>query len=350
MTPSNSTLPTNNHHLSTINYHLSIILLLLLTLSSCIREEQFDNTPRGNFEALWKTIDERYCYLDYKQVDWDDVHDRYAPLITDDMSSSGLFEVLGNMLAELKDGHVNLYSTSNMARYWNWYLDYPRNFNESIIEQYLGRDYRIAGGIKYTILEDNIGYAQYEDFSSGVGEGNLDEVLSYFAICDGLIIDVRNNGGGVLTYAERFASRFTNEKVLTGYIMHKTGKGHSDFSEPEPVYVTPSNSIRWQKPVIVLTNRHAYSATNDFVNAMRYFPNVTLVGDKTGGGAGLPFSSELPNGWGVRFSASPHLDADRRHIEFGIDPDIKVDMTSEDEARGVDTIIETARQLIGQQR
>ena len=34
---------------------------------------------------------------------------------------------------------------SNMARYWDWYLDYPRNFNESIIEKYLGRDYRIAG-------------------------------------------------------------------------------------------------------------------------------------------------------------------------------------------------------------
>ena len=62
------------------------------------------------------------------------------------------------MLAELKDGHVNLYSSSNMARYWDWYLDYPRNFNEGIIErQYLGKSYRIAGGLKYKILEDNIG-------------------------------------------------------------------------------------------------------------------------------------------------------------------------------------------------
>ena len=64
-----------------------------------------------------------------------------------------------------------------------------------------------------------------------------------------------------------------------------------------------------KRKVVVLTNRHSYSATNDFVNSMRCFPNVTLVGDKTGGGSGLPFSSELPNGWGVRFSASPHLDA-----------------------------------------
>ena len=251
------------------------------------------------------------------------------------------------MLAELKDGHVNLYSSSNMGRYWDWYLDYPRNFNEGIIErQYLGKNYRIAGGLKYKILEDNIGYIYYESFSNGVGNGNLDEVLSYLAPCSGLIFDVRNNGGGNLTYSERIASRFTNEKVLTGYIQHKTGKGHSDFSDPEPIYLEPSNSIRWQKKVMLLTNRHSYSATNDFVNAMRYFPNVTLVGDKTGGGSGLPFSSELPNGWGVRFSASPHLDAKKQHIEFGIDPDEEVDMAKEDEDKGIDTIIERARELL----
>ena len=263
------------------------------------------------------------------------------------MPNDGLFQVLDSMLAELKDGHVNLYSSSNIARYWDWYLDYPRNFNEGIIERtYLGKTYRIAGGLKYKILDDNIGYIYYESFSSGVGNGNLDEVLSYLAPCNGLIFDVRNNGGGNLTYSTRIAARFTNEKVLTGYIQHKTGKGHSDFSDPEPIYLEPSNSIRWQKKVMLLTNRHSYSATNDFVNAMSYFPNVTLVGDKTGGGSGLPFSSELPNGWGVRFSASPHLNAEKEHIEFGIDPDEEVDMDKEDENNGIDTIIERARELL----
>ena len=322
------------------------ILCFPLILTSCIREEEYVNTPQGNFEALWKIIDEQYCYLDYKQIDWDAIYDKYQPLITQDMSSDGLFEGLGNMLAELKDGHVNLYSASNTARYWDWYLDYPRNYDESLVEQYLGRDYRISGGLKYTILEDNVGYISYTSFSSGVGEGNLDEALSYMAACNGLIIDVRNNGGGNLSYSTRIAARFTNETVLTGYIQHKTGPGHNDFSDPEPIYLEPSINLRWQKPTVVLINRHSYSATNDFVNAMRYLPQVTIVGDQTGGGAGLPFTSELPNGWTVRFSASPHLDADKQHIEFGIEPDVWADMTEEDEARGLDTIIETARRLI----
>lgn len=325
---------------------ICIPLLLLPLFAGCIREEEFDNTPQGNFEALWKIIDEQYCFLDYKQIDWDAIHDQYQPLITPNMSSDGLFEVLGNMLAELKDGHVNLYSASNTARYWDWYLDYPRNYDEALVEQYLGRDYRIASGLKYTILEDNIGYISYTSFSDGIGEGNLDEALSYLAACNGLIIDVRNNGGGNLTYSTRFAARFTNERVLTGYILHKTGPGHSDFSEPEPIYVDPSDGVRWQKKAVVLTNRHSYSATNDFINAMRYMPQVTLLGDKSGGGSGLPFTSELPNGWTVRFSASPHLDADKQQIEFGIDPDVKVDMTEEDKASGLDTLIEAARRLL----
>lgn len=332
---------------SASTWKLIIIPLLLLPLfAGCIREEEFDNTPQDNFEALWKIIDEQYCFLDYKQIDWDAIHDQYQPLITPNMSSDGLFEVLGNMLAELKDGHVNLYSASNTARYWDWYLDYPRNYDEALVEQYLGRDYRIASGLKYTILEDNIGYISYTSFSDGIGEGNLDEALSYLAACNGLIIDVRNNGGGNLTYSTRLAARFTNERVLTGYILHKTGPGHSDFSEPEPIYVDPSDGVRWQKKAVVLTNRHSYSATNDFINAMRYMPQVTLLGDKSGGGSGLPFTSELPNGWTVRFSASPHLDADKQQIEFGIDPDVKVDMTEEDKARGLDTLIEAARRLL----
>ena len=325
---------------------LSLLLSLLLLFASCIREEEYDNSAVGNFEALWTLIDEHYCYLDYKQIDWDAIRGQYRVQVTDDMGSDALFEVLGNMLAELRDGHVNLYSAWNTARYWDWYLDYPRNFSEALIEDYLGRDYRIGGGARYTILKDNIGYVYYPDFSAGIGDGNLDEMLLYLGVCNGLIIDVRGNGGGNLTTSSKLAARFTNERVHVGYLQHKTGPGHSDFSDPEPIYIDPSDGVRWQKPVVVLTNRHSYSATNDFVNSMRCFPQVTLVGDRTGGGGGMPFSSELPNGWGVRFSASPTLDADGQHIEDGIDPDIHVDMTEEDEARGVDTIIETARKAL----
>ena len=325
-------------------------LLLSVLFCGCIREDDYDNSPQGNFDALWTLMDEHYCYFTYKGIDWDAVRDKYRPRIVSGMGNDALFEVLGDMLAELKDGHVNLYSASNTARYWDWYLDYPRNYDEALVERYLGREYRISGGLRYTILEDNVGYVSYESFSDGIGEGNLDEMLDYLSVCNGLIVDVRNNGGGNLTYSSRLAARFTNERVLTGYILHKTGKGHGDFSDPEPICLDPSPRIRWQKEAVVLCNRRSYSATNEFVNAMRSLPRVTTMGDRTGGGAGLPMSSELPNGWSVRYSSSPHLDAEGRHIEFGIEPDVAVALDPDDAARGRDTLIERAREWLKARR
>lgn len=327
-----------------------VSFLSLFLLSSCTKTEEYDNTPTGNFEALWHIIDQKYCFFDYKAeeygLDWDEVYHQYKRKIADGMSNAGLFEVLGDMLDELRDGHVNLYAAHDVARYWDFHEGYAANFSEEIQAYYLGTDYKIASGLRYTILSDNIGYIYVPSFSNSIGEGNLDECLHALALCRGLIVDVRSNGGGSLTYAETLASRFTNKRVLTGYICHKTGTGHSDFSEPQPVYLDSSDRIRWQKPVCVLTNRSSYSATNDFVKIMRTLPLVTIVGDRTGGGSGLPYSSELPNGWSVRFSACPSYDADMQHTEFGIEPDIRVEMTTEDRARGMDTIIETARQLL----
>jgi C-terminal processing protease CtpA/Prc len=327
------------------------LLTASLALTACVTEDTYDNTPEGNFEALWQVIDEHYCFLTYKQqeygLDWDEVHRTYAERITPEMTSKQLFDVLSDMLAELRDGHVNLVSKDRVSQYRAWYDAYPRNFSDSIQSIYLGRDYNYASGLKYTILEDNIGYVYCSSFESGVGDGNLDQILSTLAICNGLIIDVRNNGGGALTTAERLAKRFTNEKVLVGYMSYKTGKGRDDFSTPEAIYMEPATSrVRWQKPAVVLTNRRSYSATNDFVNRMQGLPGVTLIGDRTGGGSGLPFSSELPNGWSVRFSASPIYNAQMEQIEFGIDPDIKVDISSEDYQRGVDTMIERARAVL----
>ncbi len=332
-----------------------VALWVSVLLCACVTEDEFSNTPEGNFEALWQIIDRQYCFLDYKNqeygLDWDEVHDRYAQRISASMNSEQLFDVLAEMLNELRDGHVNLSSALKYSQYREWFDSYPVNFSDSVQRVYLGKDYAISSGLKYQIFEDNIAYIYCASFETGIGEGNLDEILNKVAICDGLILDVRSNSGGNLTTSDKLAARFTNGKVLVGYMSHKTGPGHSDFSTPEAIYLDPSmDRVRWQKQAVVLTNRRAFSATNDFVNKMKTLPKVTIIGDKTGGGSGLPFTSELPNGWSVRFSASPIYDTEMNHLEFGIDPDVKVDMDAEDAQRNVDTIIETARAYIHSHR
>lgn len=325
----------------------------LMTAASCIDEEPYVNTPEGNFEALWKLIDERYCFFEYKEkklgIDWDSIHDEYKRRITPKMDNYQLFEVCCDMLSELKDGHVNLSAAFDIGREWSYYEPYPENFDQQIQQNYLGTDYKIASGLKYKILDDNIGYVYCESFNDAIGDGNLSYMLDALSTCTGLIVDIRNNGGGRISTAHKLASRFTNEKKLIGYMSHKTGKGHYDLSDPESVYLEPSDGIRWQKNTVVLTNRRCFSAANDFVKCMKTCPNVTILGDYTGGGSGMPFTQEIPCGWSVRYSAVIIYDKDMNHTEFGIEPDIKAGMEEEDMRKGKDTIIEKAREFLKEQ-
>lgn len=322
------------------------LLLAALLLASCVDEAAYDNTPEGNFDALWTAIDEHYCFLTLKGVDWDAVGRRYRQRLTPSMNNEQLQEVMTDMLAELRDGHVNLYTPRDVSRYWAWHEDYPKNLDTELRQRYLGTDYRIASGLKYRILDDNVGYVLCESFEAGLGEGNLDEVMHYLRACRGMVLDVRGNQGGSLEMAERLARRFTNERRLVGYIMHKNGKGHDAFSAPQPQYLDPSRGVRWQKRVVVLTNRECYSATNTFVRDILRCPLATTLGDQTGGGSGLPFSSELPGGWALRLSACPMLDAERRHIEFGIPPTTPLALDTAEVLRGRDNLIEEARRIV----
>jgi len=330
---------------------LTYTILFAILLSSCIKGDPIDASRTGCFEALWKLMDEHYCFFEYKNkelgVDWNEIHDRYAKQVNDAMTYQQMFEVLCNMLGELKDGHVNLGAPFDMGRNWSYQEDYDKNYNDSIISAtYLGKDFKIAAGLRYVMLDDNIGYVRYSSFNSSIGDGNVSYMLEDLSTCTGIIIDVRANGGGDLTNAHTLASHFINEKVLTGYTSHKTGTGHNDFSTPKEEYLEPGSGMRWQKPVIVLTNRECYSATNDFVKCMKLAPLCRVLGDKTGGGSGMPFTSELPNGWSVRYSAVISYDKDMNHTEFGIDPDIHCKMSGADTEKCRDTLIETARRLL----
>ena len=106
--------------------------LCFLFLFGCEKATKYNSSPRDNFEALWRIMDENYCFFAFKDVDWDDVYDRYNLLVKDTMNQYELFDILGKMLAEVKDGHTNLISSFDMSRYWAWYEDYPANFYKEI--------------------------------------------------------------------------------------------------------------------------------------------------------------------------------------------------------------------------
>lgn len=323
-------------------------------LSSCITEDLPDATRQGSFQACWKALDEHYCFFEEKAaaygLDWEAVYAQNAPAVHETMTDRQLFEVLAGMCCELRDGHVNLYAAHDVARYGRWFDDYPANYADTLERIYLGRteDYQTAAGLRYRILDDNVGYVRCATFENNFGSGNLHELMRALALCDGLIIDVRNNGGGMLTAAQKLASVFLDTKTLVGYVRHKTGRAHNAFSAPEPIYIEPFEGLRWTKPVVILTNRRTYSAANAFVAYLKGRAGVTVVGDVTGGGSGMPLATELPNGWTLRFSACPMYDAQMQLTEAGISPDIRQDLAPDALQTGRDDIIERARTLLRQ--
>ncbi|WPP48129.1 S41 family peptidase [Catalinimonas niigatensis] len=342
-------------------FSLSILSVILISFfcSSCeevlINEEHEDNAV-DVFNSLWTTVDENYTFFDYKNIDWDEVYAANRPRVENGMRRDSLFNVLADMLFELRDGHVNLQAGFDLSRNWQWYLDYPQNFDYSIIERnYLKDDYEISGPFRNRII-DSIGYVYYPSFESDVSESLVDYIIGKYSsrvvnnrdtiIVKGLVIDVRNNGGGKISNVEKIVGRFADEKKKVHYWQYKNGPEHNNFTERIPKYVEPEGEYQYQAPVVILTNRSCYSATNFFVQIMKNFPNVLVIGDSTGGGGGLPVNRELPNGWRYRFSSTVTTTVSGENIEDGVAPDIKVDMREEDMQEGRDTILERAFEII----
>ncbi|MCU0429251.1 MAG: S41 family peptidase [Cytophagaceae bacterium] len=321
-------------------------------LSSC--EKLFikpnpENTAVENFEHLWKTVDEKYSYFELKRINWDSVYQVYRPKVYKGMSNDSLFRVLDATLFTLRDGHVNLWSEFNVSRNWQWYLDYPQNFNRGLLERnYWGNDFLITGPlINKTFRRNgkNIGYIYYGSFSSTISDFDLDYVLNDFKNTDGLIIDIRDNGGGLTTEIYQLLNRFVDDKRVVLKSYEKGGPGHGDFylsleHKTEPVSNEHVSYI--QKPIVVLTNRSCYSAATMFAGAMSELPQVRIVGDVTGGGGGLPVSNQLPNGWYFRFSATKTVLPNGYDLESGVPVDIRQDMSTASENAGIDDILEKA--------
>lgn len=330
-------------------------MLGFVPLTSCDNDvvTEYTADPVANLDALWSILDERYCYFDAKDIDWRGVYNEYNHRLhlKRQWTIYEYFDLMASMLDTLQDGHVNLYSPFNISSCSGWYTDYPTDYYSDIVysDHYLGTDYRRTSAFQYGYLADSdVGYIRYSSFSNVISATTLAYIAHYFEKADGLIIDVRSNGGGSLEYSKALASCFFKEKTTTGYIRHKLSAAHDDFSDPEPLYTDPATAPYdfSDKPAVVLTNRRCYSATNDFVVRMLQAPNVTVVGGKTGGGGGMPLSQELPNGWMIRFSAVPMYDARMQHTEFGVDPDIEVHISDSDLNTLRDPIIDKAKEIL----
>ena len=303
--------------------------------------------PISVFDYTAQKVQENYSFFELKGINWDSITKQYRRKVTASTTDPELYEVLNNLLGELKDGHVNLYTKMNKGRYWDWFNNYANNFNRNFVElTYLKKNYKITGPFVHNWI-DSVGYIYYGSFSSGFSNEELGYTLMQYKAAKGIILDVRDNGGGSTTNILNLMGRFVKNRTWVGCHHLKCGPTANDFELSKDVYVNPVGFLQiTDKPVMVLTNRRCYSATSFFAAFMATLPNVTLVGDQTGGGSGVPISMELPNGWSVRYSASHTENAKGVDFELGVPPDVWVTTGATEELAGKDAIIEKAKSLI----
>ena len=305
---------------------LIIDIIVITVFSSCekllMKPDQASKDPYEVFDYLWKEVDKKYSYFELKNVNWDLIRDTYRSQLSGDMSEDRLFTVLGKMLNELRDDHTNLVSPFNVSIY-NVSLKHDPNFNWRTIEE-LMPELRITGGFRHDFYPGtNIGYIRYGSFMSTVSNQDMDIILDRYKDTQGLILDLRENGGGSIFNIPTILERFNDQKRQVGYFKTRNGAGRNDFSAPTNFIIGAYNGVNYHKPVIVIIDRGSYSATTMFAVAAKALPNVKLLGDTTGGGGGLPNGGQLPNGWTYRFSVSQLLDLNMNNFaEKGVPPDI----------------------------
>ena len=336
--------------------YLSVFYWLLLIISitllhSCERlllSPEPETTPIATFEYLWEKVDQQYAYFDVKEVDWDDIYTKYAPKIHNEISDDSLFFYLGSMLNELKDGHVNLFSDFNVSRYDITKLG-PNNFNYRFIQDnYLGNDYYTTGPFRHDFIEnDHIAYVRYASFSDVFTDANMEFIFNRYQNTQGMIFDLRQNGGGYISNIFKLLSHFTISEEVLYTTCIKSGPGHHDFTESEAVYASPIDTVlHYDKPIAILIDRGSYSATSMFALASLQLDNMFLVGDTTGGGLGMPNGGQLPNAWIYQLSITRTLTPDSLNYENGIPPEYYAVLDSSDMQQGYDTVIETALDVL----
>jgi C-terminal processing protease CtpA/Prc len=289
-----------------------------------------------------------------KGVDWDSVRKVYRLKVYDDMDDDSLFRVCAAMLNTLQDGHTNLISNFDVSRNDSVYYRMIMNKNieaQVVTMNYLTLNYHSTGAFAHNAIRDgHVAYVRYSSFTDAITEDALKYIVDRYKDCDGMILDMRQNGGGSIDNICMMLSIFDNYKQPLYQTQIKSGKEHNAFTELETVYATDTCILEtpYAKPVAVLIDRGSYSATSFFAVCTMGYPNIRLFGDYTGGGLGLPNGGGLPNGWTYRFSITRTIALDGGNYENGVPPTERVILDPDCTAQGIDNVIEKAADWIMQ--
>jgi carboxyl-terminal processing protease len=192
----------------------------------------------------------------------------------------------------------------------------------------------------YELLEDDIAYIglyNYGDRTADQLRESLREMRRDGA--EGLIFDLRGNGGGYLNIAIQVVSEFIGEGVVM----------YEQYGDGETLaYEALSGGLATEIPMVVLVDAGTASASEITAGAIQDYGRAPLVGVTTFGKGSVQTWVALDNNaGGVRVTIARWLTPDQRQIsEIGLEPEYIVEMTEEDYAEDNDLQLDKAIEVL----
>lgn len=192
------------------------------------------------------------------------------------------------------------------------------------------------------ILDENIAYLQLFTFGDSTSDDLRDALRDLMAQePDGLILDLRNNGGGYLDTAIDVVSQFIGD----GVVMYEQ---YGDGSRV--TFSARKGGLATEIPMVVLINGGSASASEIVAGAIQDRGRALLVGETSFGKGSVQEYTSLVNDEGaVRVTIARWLTPNERQIhEVGLEPDVTVEISEEDALAGIDVQLEKAIELLTQ--
>lgn len=176
--------------------------------------------------------------------------------------------------------------------------------------------------VRARILEDGYGYVRVSQFQSPTGRNLLEELDKLIdqagGQLDGLVLDLRNNPGGVLQAAVAVADAFLTE----GNIVHT--RGRLDQAQMR-FNATPGDRINGA-PMVVLINTGSASASEIVAGALQDHRRAVIMGTRSFGKGSVQTVLPLNSGAALKLTTARYYTPDGRSIQAeGIEPDVELD-------------------------
>ncbi len=178
------------------------------------------------------------------------------------------------------------------------------------------------------LLAGNIGYVQLADFSAHTGEQFLTALGSLLQQgAESLILDLRNNPGGLLESAVEVAEPFFNEDELVVYTQGRRPEDREDL-------LSQMHGPPVQMPIAVLINAGTASAAEIVTGALKDTRRAVIVGERSFGKGSVQTIFKLRNGEGMRITTARYFTPSGVSIHGkGIAPQIEVIMSPEEDSK-----------------